>query len=688
MKFGEFSEAQPTKKGLKSKPQQGVNAMKLFKSRKAKASKDEQGNSEPQKLPPAVKDKHFQQLNTLAKQILGITVKPARYPQGEQPAAIFKSGPIDERSVAVHLSDYRLRPYQHADEETGVLMPGLFRAFSYKRDFSILLSSVPAHIAEFERHLSSMEKEVSDAHRQFLNAIREWAGLAGLASRRSRYLWIWGASDAMVPKSPEDTLGLRGHVIRYPEAGPAIRAAIHRLPLEISDLTPDPTSKEYQHLVHAAPLDVVFRWSHYEIENRAFAFWKGHNLTPSTLKAILAGPFDALMRLEFSDVDKKVYVTYCVRAETNVRDLAAFDKLSDLLHSVGKFERVKGWNAIKTAFQAFLPGSAPLPESWFHHVISVKNTKPILQAIADAINVVGDQRGTLLIGKSKGQPYLVNPTYNPSMAFIGPSKMSGKSTTSAVLALHHNGRRLIWMPLTLTEGDSAPNWTKRFEGTVVELPDVTDAQELLYANRQTSHVDTAAVRQKQEELHIADRKVAENICDQLFDNWRKHGKVMGPVTFLPKGRKETLRLYNLYEHFLISYRILYKDWYGGTGEHCLVVVDNLSTLRELTEADAVLGRLPADVGRNLGTGIGWLISNGANIGIHTWILTHEKSDLEWIASGLSKHVGRYIMMGEKDEHVTARVENHVGEVLVDPLVITLPYPLLAITERREPGQQA
>lgn len=661
--------------------------MRLFSSLRLKKPKPaplaEEQPIALQTGPTLPKDnKDLQVKNIKAARLLGLNVRPRR---GQPSAAVFISGGVG-RSVAIHSSDYYLAPYVVEDDSGKKFkIPGLFKAFSHDNDISLSLVSAPAVLKPFEDHIAQVSLEVNNEQRRVLSEILKWAKTVGSGPRRSRYLFIWGPSDAMVGSRGQEKLGLNGRLVTYPEAGSALKATIYRRLPNLYSIEPDPVSGEIHQLAHAAPEKMFFRWkSHYEFDNRCFGHWKAHNLTAVDLRAVLREPFDVTFRLIYDG--KTLYVTCCLRAETPIDNLVAFDDIHEMLNDLGetKWERVKGRDLF-TIFQLSLPGADSLPDSFNRHPVSANDAYGILEAIADAINVVGDPHGTLMLGMAKGnQAYTIKPRARPGIAIIGPSKVSGKSTLEGAYAVQY-GRRFVWVNCEANEYDAARYIIRDFDGYVHKL-DLLDAYHILHTDQPSFKLDTASIQKQQSELHVSDKPKAESEAERVFDTLKKHGSV-ATASILPYGFEyataaATVRDINYLRWFLYAFGEFWSYWYKRTGEIILFVVDNLSALRRYSDTDPILGTIPYDTAHNLAIAFSHFVSNGANVGIHTHVLTHSEEDLEWVTGGLAKHFGLIERLG-LDEHLTAQVIGPGEEIFQPQLGIGLPYPLKFKFERRD-----
>lgn len=656
---------------------------RILPSRKAEA---EAKANTTQQLPG--ENKHLELKNESASDFLGLTVRPGQG-KGEPIAKFTNWG--DDRAVAVHWSDHYLQPFlvENEDEEK-VEVPGLFRGFTHHHEMTLNLVSAVFENKAYEEHIEEISKEVNEEQRRVLGEILKWFKTEGTGPRRARYLLITGPYEAMVGKRDQEKLGLSGRLVRYQEAGSALKAALYRRLPDLNSVQMDPISGKVHQLAFAAPTNPKWRWrSHLEFGHKAYAFWSAHNLTADVLKLVLREDFDVTLRLIYTG--QNMQVTCVLRAQTHVDELHVFDEYDEMLLDFGQtsWERIKGRD-MRDALQRTLPGAKPLPDKFNRHPVSSYDAREILKTIPKSISIVGDPRGFLMLGLGKrNQPYTIYPRTRPGVALVGPSKVSGKSTLEGVYATQY-GRRFLSIPCAPNQYDAMPVAIKDFDGYVYELG-LRDAHHLQDKDDPSWKLDQEAIQQHEKELFAKDKKVAEEQAERVFDMLWKHGTVR-TASILPYGfqythSSATYRDLNYLRRFIESFSELWGDWYTRTGEILLVSVDNLSHLRSYSGADPIFGELPADTARNLALVVSDLISNGANVGIHTHVLTHAEEDFEWVAGGLTKHFGHVLQLG-RDEHMTGRLYGPGDEVFEPQLGIRLPYELKHRFERRDEPEHA
>jgi len=615
-------------------------------------------------LPANTRKDHeaLEQEKLTAQEFLGIKVRP-----GENSAATITSYTRDtvKRAVAYHRSS------NFYDDS----LLNLRRVFDHTNDFTFLVRTVRESPRAYIKHLE-MEKSVSNEHRTlFLEEIQEWALPRKLRQLSGHDMLIWGPKEQVVPVAHEETAALHGKVIGYCQLGPVLRSVIDGAPMDMSDTPEDPFTGSMDPVWYAAPLNIVWRDRYYELPhiNKAFAFFSGVFKKPEEVSSALELG-DLLIRAE--NVGRIMHFTAVLRVEMDTNGkVPDFSATARILSKLGKWELRMG-SDIRTAFLAFIPGSAPIKE-WHRHSIAVE-VDQTLHGFTRCLRSTGDRNGNYIVGINNGQPLLLDYRVRPSILYVGPSK-TGKTTKALEEALETT-KNVVWLPLTAGEFEAAPKVFELFGGRVIPL-NLPDA----YADRQGSNgrFRKEVIMEQQEKLHAEDKVLALKIVEELDYSWEMKGRVVGlPLTFKIESG-DTVRLYSFYEHFLKAFRDLWKRRYEKTGEWAVVVADNFSAIR-LSDDDPLLGSIPEATGRNLGILLNWMVSNGRNVGILTRILTHSKDDLDYITTGLYRQFG-LVMQFEHNEYSWVKVFQN-GEIYADRVEVTLPKSILALVGRREPGQ--
>lgn len=612
---------------------------------------------------PSINSRELEQETILARQLLGITVRP-----GKSGEAIVKSLKGDSvwRSVAYH----------HSSSFVDGSPLELHRAFGYTSEFTLLVRAVRQSPSTFVRHLQNEEETSNEARTQFLEDVKEWALPRKTQQIFGHDLLIWGPTSVIVPEGREETAALYGKVINYFQLGSVARSVLYGLPMDVSEIRRDPITGSVDPVWYAAPRKVVWYSRFYVMPdiNRAFAFWSGV-VTPDNIGQLLELG-DLLLRAE--NVERNLYFSALLRVSANISNgKPDFNGTASQLTKLGKWEQRSG-NDIRAAFQAFIPGALPFP-SWHRH--SVAKPVAVFKNITQSLKTVGDRNGTNMIGTIDGQPLLLDPWMRPGRFYEGPSK-SGKSTLAAAHAAQVT-KNILWFPLTAGQFEAAPYWVQDFGGTVISL-NLPDAYTIMQS--EGAKLENRAIVQRQEELHANDRAEAESSVQQLIESWHKRGKIVGlPLTFRVESG-DTIRLLNWYVHFLAAWREAWRHWFERTGEWALVVGDNFSALR-LSGDDPILGEIPEATGRNLGLAFAWLVSNGRNIGNACWVLTHAIQDLDYISTGLYNQFGLHISLRHDDYTLATVIQPKEREVLAPQLYIRLPQPIKSEVERREPSSE-
>jgi|GEM_PF-2199095 len=599
-----------------------------------------------------------------ARELLGVTIHPV------------KGGAAGVRSTNGGAT--RVIAYHQSSKFTDGSGLDIRQAYKYTSNLTMLLRLVKHYPASFVRHVQNEKDGEKTARTEFLDDVMEWA-LPRKGKISGHDLLLWGDLGAIIPENREETASLHGKIVSYLQAASVLRSVILSTPMSLEDAKYDLITKSYDAVWYAAPRKVFWYPDFYSLpdSNLAYAFWSGV-VSPENIRELM-DMGDILLYTEV--VEGYLYATAILRVVVPIRNgTADFSSETSQLMKLGKWERRTGAD-LKKAFQAFVPGSAP-PPAWDRH--SVHKPNYVLSAIQKSLKNVGDKNGDTMSGFIDDEPFFLNNQLRPSRIYLGPSKV-GKSTLAAAHVLQTNGCRVIWIPLTAGQFESAPHWVERFEGTVINL-NLPDAYTLHRQNdkqngTRPTRVDMVA---KQEELHVEDKEAAEKTVAKLEAEWYQRGKIVGlPLTFRVKSG-DTVRLLNWYNHFLTAMREAWKRWYELTGELATIVADNFSALK-LSDNDPLLGELPAAIGENLGLNLAWLVSNGRNIGLSCWITTHSKEDLDHISTGLFNQFGLCFNLKHNDFTFCEVSQPKDRDVLVPKLYIKLPYPIKRVVERREPN---
>ncbi len=613
--------------------------------------------------PPRFMSQENEQETLLAREILGIVVHPAK--NGEAAVRSLRGDNV-ERAIAYH---------QSSSFVDGTLL--LQDALRFSSDLTFLIRALKQTPESFLQHVQN-QKDFSknEVRTSFLDEVVEWALPKRNVQISGHDLLIWGPKDRIVPEGREKTAALYGKIVSYMQAGSAIRSVIYGLPMEMTEMRRDPVTGSVDPVWYASPRKVIWYPRFYLLPdvNIAFSFWSGI-VTPENISQIL-GLGDLLLRPEV--VGGYLYASALLRVASRAENgKVDFSNVSAQLAKLDKWEQRSGPD-IRTAFQAFIPGSSPQP-FWQGH--SVSKPQQVLKKLTMPLKTIGDRDGTNMMGLIGDQPLLLNPMLRPGRLYVGPSK-TGKSTLAAAHAIQVTPN-IVWLPLTAGQFEGAPYWVGQMGGTIIDL-DLPDAY-ALSLNSNGAKSNHRLLEQKQEELHISDKADAEAKMHEIEEEWYRLDRITGlPLTFRVISG-DSVRLLNFYTHFLNAWKDAWRRWYEKTGEWSLLVADNFSAL-QLAENDAILGDMPFNTGRNLGISLAWMVSNGRNMGTACWILTHSAEDLDYISSGLHSQFGLEVSLSHNDYTMAKVLQPKEREEMVPRLFINLPKPIRSVVERREPTQ--
>jgi len=577
-----------------------------------------------------------------ATELFGVTLRPV----GAGFGGVVANGKA--RTISVHRTDEKLLPYIHdwngENGQQSIQMPGLFKTFKFGRRVTLLLRSIS------NGGQTKIVKNINQGYPKIARALQQYLTINGNGETHFGHeLMIWG-------EDPRQGIG--GKPVMVTEIGSTVRDVLFRRPLHRIDLFDDATGVRDQ-LTWAAPRQVIWNADGYTIDNQRFVLWYGE-LLASRLPALLELGFDVLLSLEVCS--DSMFTTCLIR---NVGTDQRINALNERLKDLGKWEWITG-KAIQKAFKYFVPGAAPFGDYRYQQDDPIE----ILRTVADSLSPVGDPMGDFAIGKVKGQSYRIDSKQFPTILWCGPTKEAGKTTTAGASAFTLTSN-ILWVSLTTTVNDPTTQWIKETNGKVVtlDLPDTTDGVSL----------DKEECSKRQEQLHAQDRKLPVRMGDDLYALWIKKQRIV----FLPlviRPQKDTIRYLNFVRFFLEEFRIRWEKWYQMTGERVLVVVDNLSTI--IKGSDPLLGEIPVHVGRRLGLTIANQVSNGANRGILTWVLTHSPDDLKWVTDGFYGSFNLHVDMTDPTHLHTGLIHPSTGEKLVT-LNTALTPELLKIFGRKE-----
>lgn len=618
-----------------------------------------------------------------ARQFLGnLTIGLAGRSQNK---AVF--GPLNKESVAIHETGYYLESFVHRYFEDGteveVEMPGLYRLFTLNvTDVKILVRSLKARYEGFVNHLDELTEEVNPAYGEFLTSVKDWGSPRHQDHASHRDLWIIGKPEQLIPATVGDPAGnINGHVVTYQESGPALHALINRIPARLFNLYQDPHNRNVDyHQVYAAPKALTWFNDGYAFGDHRFVTYFVGTLTPQNAPVIFAHDFDVLMRWEL--LEGYLYVTTLLRFETT-RDETGFKRLegiTEMLTNNGNWGRVSRVDTTKRVFRYFLPGSAPIPYHEFYGDLYDDPTG-LMSLIPSLLNKVGDPNGTVMAGKTGGEIYLEDPAVIPVEVATGPSKESGKSTYLWFKALQTTSK-IWWFELTGAQYERAAALAPLFGGKVWpatdEQLDLRDAPTIWRETHTFERKDIPEIQALQVELHGKDREVARTGVAEFFQTYENYGMIVQTPTVFTG--QDTIRWLNLVDAILTELIEHQKQWYRRTKERLLLVFDNFNTIIR-TDADNILGSIPADTGRNLGLNIEWLLANGANNGFWVKIATQSREDFNWVRQGMYSLLVEETFLGGSVHQWAQLINPANGEIKVPKLEIRLPFDILKHVER-------
>lgn len=604
--------------------------------------------------------------NKVSKPKLPDPIRGHEYSKGIKRARAMFGNPkvIADRSsqaAVVIGSDNQMRSIVYhgtATLSTGALLQLIF-CFQHSSDFVFLVRAHKQTPIKFLRKISTEMASSNDARKEYLKEVKAGAFPTNMTTIHGYDLLICGPTRQVVPQDREETLGLHGRIIKYTEYGNVLKSVLYRQPMCTEKIPGDALGNVLDPLWYACPEEILWHWRYYVLPDikKAYAFWSGI-VTKDNLEQLLEMG-DVLFRLQ--NIDKDMYVTAIVRVESNLNKngIPDFSIQANIFAKLGKFHLRSGKN-LRECFDAFVPGAKPTPPWHRHYLLEFEE---FFTTIARTLKPIGDTGGDYNAGLIRGQAFLLDSKKRPGIAYIGPSG-SGKTTLATYHALQITNN-ILWIPLKKGEFESSPYWVRDFGGTVIKL-DLPDATQL--HKRKNSNYQNLQARLQEEDVDYAKQLVAN-----ITGNWIRDKKVSGfPFTF--DVAEQTVRIHNFYEHFLEAFLKAWEKWYALSHERCLIICDNIIELKK-DENHTDLGSIPHDVGKSLGSQITRLPSIGRNMGIGTWLLTHTRSDLEYI--GLDyKQMGLEFSLIYNDYTTATVIQPTEGRTLTAELNIRLATPIL------------
>lgn len=645
--------------------------------------------SDQKLLPEPVDSGH----EVTASKWLGVQVRPFTPGQGRRSYALVKNGQR-HMGVAIHRTSRLLESfafeYMHAGRKRVDSMPGLFKVFTHLKDpgegVTFLLQSHRVSYGSYNRHLSDLRQRVNPAYQEWLIAAQRWFNPQPGGVEFSNSLVYWAPWESMLPMTDVGVTAALDDsaLLTYPSAGPTLRQVLLRQPITGASLRPDPESGVYDHHFFAAPRDVELGYKYWVLNGSARGYWAGF-VTPQNLPQLLNLDLDLLLWI--GKVGNHFYHRAVVQYEVPANKADDLDGFGRQFNSLGKWERLVGTD-VETARRAFMPGGQKIPADWGHSLLSDYRT--VFSTIAESIRPAGEEKGTLPLGKNgtpKGGTVFVSPISNPAIAVTGPSKLSGKSTTVAAWTLQQ--RPPIWIALTVTHGDRASDWALKFGGSVISLP-LLDANEIMADEALTQgiqpNLDRDLVQARQAALMGDDARNAREFAHKQLNDWKKHGEALLPLVIQPEVVSvRYLGWVGVYLSTLLREDGI-RDWFRRNGVHTQIVLDNFSHLGTVLRSGSsgILGDSPVIAANNIAQIIGEMVTNGANMGVWTTVISHDRADFDVIAPDFYRRFGLAIELGLDESHQFGRIVRPMdGEVVNPQLYINLPYRVREVLERQD-----
>lgn len=643
-------------------------------------------------LPEPIDSEH----EVTASKWLGVRVKPFTPGQGSRSYALVNNGQR-QMGVAIHRTNRLLEPfaleYTHQGRKQVETMPGLFKVFMHLKDpgegVTFLLQAHRIAYGSYNRHLNGLKQRVDPAYQEWLTSAQGWFNPQPGGVEFNQSLVYWAPWESMLPLNEVGVTAALDDsaLLAYPSAGPTLRQVLFRQPVTGESLRPDPESGVYDHHFYAAPRDVELGYRHWVLNGFARGYWAGF-VDPKTLPQLLSLDLDLLLWV--GKVGSHFYHRAVVQYEVPVGKVDDLDGFGRKLNSLGKWERLTGPD-VDTARKAFVPGGQKIPADWGHSLLP--EYRRIFSTIGDTIRLIGAEKGTLPLGKNgspKGGTVFVDPFTNPAIAVTGASKRAGKSTSVAAMMLQQAPP--IWIALTVTQGDRAADWAVKFGGSVYTLA-LRDAHELLadeaLAQGNQPNLDRDLVQAKQAELMGDDARDAREFAQRQLNDWKKHGEAL--LSFVLQPGIVSVRYLGWVGVYLAT--LLredgIRDWFRNNGVHTQIVLDNFSHLGTVLRSgsNGILGDTPVIAANNIAQITGELVTNGANLGIWTTVISHDRADFDIIAPDFYRRFALAVELGLDESHQFGRLVRPMdGEIVIPQLFVNLPYRVRQDLERQDSAE--
>ncbi len=530
-------------------------------------------------------------------------------------------------AVEVHQNTSSLFPFPYTDGEKVLTAPALFNLVKTQRltDFMVISTAHVPKTDFMEDNIRNQKKTVNNEYQaSLLNSMMENA--MPLSQEITRNLYIIGDYKHIAPLPSGQLRGLGGNVVRFTQSGPMLYNLIRRMGTNFKDVhtsEEEDVSNEF-HLNIAAPSRFIENDTYLEIDGVPFGFFVGGVIDSDTYPKIAQMDVDIFLRLEFILNTSDLFVTSLLRTSGSIEKI---NNIYDNLKNIGGGWKIVSNNGLIKAFKHTIPGSRFLPPSytrylvknWFRTSSDNNGWKVgLLQKISEGIGPIGNPQGDMTFGKKYGRPWMYDSADLASVLVTGPSRKTGKSTTTAYLATLKS-KDLFWIDMQASDKDAFMNIAHKSNGEVklMYLPDPEFNYDEIEKNRLSVWSD----------IKKENKEIVRNWLNRMEEDSNTRGRIAN-LPFVLHPVVNSTRYIDLVKTFLETLPYFTKLWLKkGWKSPQLVINDFSQLLTTWGSAD----KFEKNLSYQTANQIVWYISHGYHNGISpTWVTTHAKTDFSAI----------------------------------------------------------
>lgn len=533
----------------------------------------------------------------------------------------------DFYAVEVHQNNNNLDPFYYTNGEKVIAAPALFKLLKKQGLFDFMVIST-AHTPKtdfMEDNIRSQKKTVNNEYQaSLLNSMLENAMPED--QEITRNLYIIGDYDRIAPLPSGQLRGLDGQVVKFTQSGPMLYNLIRRKGPNFNSIYTSEKEGRFNefHIDHAAPDRFIENDTYLEIDGVPFGFFVGGVIDSNTYPKIAQMDIDIFLRLEFIKNTSDLFVTSLLRTSGSVEKI---NNIYENLKNIGGGWKIVTNKGLIKAFKHTIPGSQFLPPSytrywvknWFRTSSDNNEWKVgLLQQISEGIGPIGDPQGDITFGKKYGRPWMYDSTDLASVLITGPSRKTGKSTTTAYLATLKN-KDLFWIDLQASDKDAFMNIAYNSNG---------DLKLMYLPDPEFNYDDTEEYRLKVwSDIKDENKKIVRVWLDRLEEDSSARGRVAN-LPFVLHPVVNSMRYIDLVKTFLEMLPYFTKLWLKKGWKSPQLIINDFSQLLTTWGSS---DKFEKNLSYQTANQIVWYISHGYHNGIApTWVTTHAKTDFSAI----------------------------------------------------------